>query len=121
MEQKTWDPMTEPMFYVLMAFLEQPRCGTEIAAYAERRTAGRVMLGPGTLYTILAKFQADGLIQETSVLGRKRTYHLTKLGGARFQAEQKRLKLCLGDATAAEEEARAAAERAAGREGAQWA
>ena len=42
-------PLTEPMYYVLMAFLDREMCGTEIGAFVERKTAGRVRLGPGTL------------------------------------------------------------------------
>ena len=43
-------PLTEPMFYVLMSFLRRDMCGTEITEFVERRTRGRVRLGPGTLY-----------------------------------------------------------------------
>ena len=53
MGQRGKTPLTEAMFYVLMAFRRGELCGTEIAAAVERRTEGRVRLGPGTLYTIL--------------------------------------------------------------------
>ena len=56
--------LTESMFYVLLSLLRQERCGTEIVRYVDDATAGRVPLGPGTLYTILAKFQEEGLIRE---------------------------------------------------------
>lgn len=102
MEKRAPESLTEPMLYVLMALLSQERCGTEIAAFAEGRTAGRVALGPGTLYTILAKFEADGLIRETSVLGRKRTYMLTEYGEERYRAELDRLRRCLRDAAETE-------------------
>ena len=70
---KARGPLTEPMFYVLMSFLKRDMCGTEITEFVEQKTRGRVRLGPGTLYTLLAKFQDDGLIQETQVEGRRRT------------------------------------------------
>lgn len=105
MEKKSFEALTEPMFYVLMSFLAQERCGTEIAAFVETRTGGRVVLGPGTLYTILAKFEADGLIKETAVLGRKRTYVLTGRGEERYRAEVERLRGCLRDAAESEREA----------------
>ena len=54
-------------------------------------------LGPGTLYTILAKFQEEGLIRETAVEGRKRTYAVTDRGRALFRQELGRLKLCVAD------------------------
>ena len=90
--------LTESMFYVLLSLLRQERCGTEIVQYVDDATAGRVPLGPGTLYTILAKFQEEGLIQETEVDGRKRTYRLTGKGMAVFQEELDRLRACLNDA-----------------------
>lgn len=60
-------PLTEPMFYILMSFLRQEMCGTEITEFVARKTRGSVLLGPGTLYTLLGKFQEDQLIEETQV------------------------------------------------------
>lgn len=57
--------LTESMFYVLLSLLRQERCGAEIVQFVDDITAGRVPLGPGTLYTILARFQEEGLIVET--------------------------------------------------------
>ena len=54
-------------------------------------------LGPGTLYTILAKFQEEGLIREAAVEGRKRTYAITERGRALFRQELSRLRLCVAD------------------------
>ena len=90
-------PLTEPMYYVLMAFLRREMCGTEITEFVEHRTAGRVKLGPGTLYTLLARFQEDRLIAETSVDGRKRTYQITEKGRAAFQEELDRLRASVND------------------------
>lgn len=89
--------LTEPMFYVLLSLLHQERCGTEIMQYADDTTAGRVALGPGTLYTILAKFQEEQLIRETAVEGRKRTYCITERGRALYREELSRLKRCVED------------------------
>ena len=91
-------PLTEPMFYVLMSFLKRDMCGTEITEFVVRKPRDRVRLGPGTLYTLLGKFQEEGLIQETEVDGRKRTYRLTGKGRAVFQEELDRLRACLNDA-----------------------
>ena len=89
--------LTESMFYVLLSLLRQKRCGTEIVQFVDDTTAGRVLLGPGTLYTILAKFQEEGLIRETAVEGRKRTYAITDRGRALFRQELSRLKRCVAD------------------------
>ena len=85
------------MFYVLMSFLRRDKCGTEITEFVERRTRGRVRLGPGTLYTLLAKFQDEGFIQETEVDGRKRTYRLTDQGRQAYHEELDRLRACVLD------------------------
>ena len=97
MAGKERGPLTEPMFYVLMSFLRRDMCGTEITEFVERRTRGRVRLGPGTLYTLLAKFQDEGFIQETEVDGRKRTYRLTDQGRQAYHEELDRLRACVPD------------------------
>ena len=97
MAGKERGPLTEPMFYVLMSFLRRDMSGTEITEFVERRTRGRVRLGPGTLYTLLAKFQDEGFIQETEVDGRKRTYRLTDQGRQAYHEELDRLRACVLD------------------------
>ena len=98
MGRKTLELLTESMFYVLMSLLREDRCGTEMADWVQGRTGGRVRLGPGTLYTILAKFQEENLIRETAVDGRRRTYTLTEEGRRRYLEEVARLRACLSDA-----------------------
>ena len=90
-------PLTEPMYYVLMSFLRRDMCGTEITEFVDRKTRGRVNLGPGTLYTLLARFLDEGLIRETQVDGRRRTYRITQKGRAAFQEELERLRACTAD------------------------
>lgn len=89
--------LTESMFYVLMSFLRGQMCGIEITEFVERKTNGRVRLGPGTLYTLLGKFQEEGLIRETEIQGRKRSYQITDAGQAAFQEELARLRTCVED------------------------
>jgi len=88
---KSRGPLTEPMFYVLMAFLHGEMCGIDVAAFVEKKTRGRVKLGPGTLYTLLNKFQDETLIEEIDVEGRKRTYRLTAKGREAYEEELERL------------------------------
>ena len=90
--------LTESMFYVLLSLLRQERCGAEIVQFVDDITAGRVPLGPGTLYTILGRFLEEGFIQETSVQGRQRNYRLTEKGQRAYRNERLRLRLCLADA-----------------------
>lgn len=97
MGSKERGPLTEPMFYVLMSFLKRDMCGIDITEFVEQRTRGRVRMGPGTLYTLLAKFQEEGLIRETEVEGRKRTYRLTDKGRDAYREELDRLRACVTD------------------------
>jgi DNA-binding PadR family transcriptional regulator len=98
MPKKMLDNLTESMFYVLLAFRHGEMCGTDISEHIRSLTQGRVILGPGTLYTILGKFEGEGLIEETEVSGRRRTYKITPHGQALFEEELKRLKTCVSDA-----------------------
>lgn len=97
-------PLTEPMYYVLMSFLRRERCGTEITEFVEHKTGGRVRLGPGTLYTLLSKFQEEKLIVEAGVDGRKRSYRLTDKGRSIFEEELARLRACVDDGEEEEEQ-----------------
>lgn len=98
MPKKSMVILTESMFYVLMAFQRSDMCGIDIVDYIERRTNGRVKLGPATLYTILAKFETEKYIREVSVEGRKRTYSITEKGREAYTAELERLRQCIADA-----------------------
>ncbi len=98
MPKKAMELLTESMFYVLMAFASGPMCGIDVADYIEKRTNGRVLLGPATLYTILGKFEKEKWIEETEVEGRKRTYRITEKGLEAYRQEVERLKTCLSDA-----------------------
>ena len=98
MPKKSMDTLTESMFYVLMALMDGPKCGIDIAAFIERRTRGRIQMGPATLYTLLGKFEKEKYIRETAVEGRKRTYEITGKGFEAYRDELKRLKQCVLDA-----------------------
>ena len=101
MPRRSLELMTESMLYTLMALQTGPRCGTEISAWVEGLTGGRVRLGPGTLYTILNKFLEVGYLREVAVEGRKRTYALTEAGKSAYEQELERLRQCLRDAASA--------------------
>ena len=67
------------------------------------QTCALPIFGPATLYTILAKFEKEKYICETSVEGRKRTYAVTARGIEAYRAELERLRQCIMDAEAPEE------------------
>jgi len=98
MPKKAMDTLTESMFYVLMALMQKPMCGIDIADFIDRRTHQRLQIGPATLYTILGKFEKEKYIREVSVVGRKRTYEITGKGADAYRDELTRLKQCVIDA-----------------------
>lgn len=104
MPKQSMELLTETMFYVLMAFRHGRMCGTDAAEWVDQRTKGRVRLGPATLYTILAKFEKEKYIQQTEVEGRKRTYAITEQGIHAYEAELERLRRCIADAEAPQED-----------------
>ena len=98
MPKKAMEILTESMFYVLMAFSKRAMCGIDVADYIEKRTKGRILIGPATLYTILGKFEKQKWIQEIEVEGRKRTYRITEKGRSAYEQEVVRLQKCVQDA-----------------------
>lgn len=98
MPKKQLDTLTEPMYFALIALL-QPRCGIEITEFVISLTEGRVRLVPGTLYTMLSKFEIEKMIVETQVDGRKRTYQITEKGKGMLMEEYQRLKTMIEEGT----------------------
>ena len=83
-------PMTEAMYYVLLA-LVNPNHGYKLMAAIEQVSNGRIKMGPGTLYGVLTRLQKDNLIEILSDDGRRKTYAITKEGRAALKAEYERL------------------------------
>ena len=103
MAREKFQTLTEPMFYILLS-LRRECCGTDVMARVAELTHGRVGIGPGTLYNLLDSFLQAGMIRETSVAGRKRSYLITLKGRETLDAEYRRLlaltedyKTCMGE------------------------
>ncbi len=90
-------PLTQPMYYILLS-LREKRHGYEIMQYVDWLTDGRVTIGPGTLYSLLARFEADELIEMVSKKDNKKTYQLTESGKEVLTTEIERLEHLLNDA-----------------------
>lgn len=90
MAREKYHTLTEQMFYILLS-LQKECCGIDIMDHVRVLTQGRVIIGPGTLYTLLDSFYHDGLIQETRVDGRRRSYRITPAGNRLLQEEYERL------------------------------
>ncbi|MBN9646014.1 PadR family transcriptional regulator [Terrisporobacter sp.] len=91
MARKQLQTLSEPMYYVLLA-LTNECCGVDIMKKVEHISEGRISVGPGTLYALLGKFESSGLIRETAVDGRKRSYIITQEGYEALNKEYIRLK-----------------------------
>ncbi len=96
MPREKFQTLTEQMFYILLC-LRTECCGMDIMEQVCVMTGGRVAVGPGTLYHLLEQFVAAGMIYETKVEGRRRSYLLTDEGRARLAAEYERLCLQAAD------------------------
>ncbi|MDO5350596.1 MAG: helix-turn-helix transcriptional regulator [Lachnospiraceae bacterium] len=91
MPRDEFQSLTEQMYYILLALLME-RCGVEIVQRVSDQTDGRLVIGPGTLYALLERFQQCGMIRETRAEGRRRYYKITASGRKRLQEEYGRLR-----------------------------
>lgn len=90
--------LTRSAVQILLALGEGERHGYAIMRSVEAATSSVVRIGPGTLYTTLARLEADGLIEESDVRPdpavddqRRRYWRLTASGRAVAVAEVRRL------------------------------
>jgi DNA-binding PadR family transcriptional regulator len=84
------DTLTEQMYYILLALVE-PGHGYAVMERIERLSHGRVQVGPGTLYTLLGRFEKEGLIALIREEEKRKIYRLTKEGRAVLEREYQRL------------------------------
>ncbi len=90
MAREKFHTLTEQMFYILLC-LTKEQCGTDLMSAVSALTGGRVVVGPGTLYNLLEQFQTAGMIEETKVEGRRRSYRITAAGRQALAEEYRRL------------------------------
>ena len=90
MPKENTAPMTEAMFYVMLALLE-PLHGYGIMEKIADITHGRIKMGPGTLYGILTRMENEKLIVLEEDDGRRKTYRLTANGVDALHHEYERL------------------------------
>lgn len=91
-------PLPVAAFHILLALVEGERHGYAIMQETARSSAGKVNLGPGTLYRSLRRLLADGLIEESDERPvaelddeRRHYYRLTPFGLSVARAEAQRL------------------------------
>ena len=95
---ETHEPLTPAMFHVLLALAGDDLHGYAILKEVELRTGGKVRLSTGTLYGIIKRLLADGLIverrsrpAESEDDERRRYYRLTPQGREVAAAEAERM------------------------------
>ena len=100
-------PLTSAMFHVLVALADGDLHGYAVIKDVSTRTGGRVELGTGTLYGIIKRLLAEGLVVEskrrpaaTHDDERRRYYRLTPFGKLVVIAETKRLQAMVDAARA---------------------
>lgn len=90
MAREKYQTLTEQMFYILIC-LTQESCGVDIMKKVEELTNGRVIIGPGTLYSLLDNFVKEKIIIETKIENRKKNYVITSLGTEMLEKEYHRM------------------------------
>ncbi|WP_353810396.1 PadR family transcriptional regulator [Agromyces sp. SYSU T00194] len=91
-------PLTEPVFHILLALVDDERHGYGIMQEVRTRTEGDVQLAPGTLYGAIKRLRGLGLIEESDTRvdpslddERRRYYRITGLGERVATAEATRI------------------------------
>ena len=90
MPRLKFQTLTEQMFYTLLC-LKNECYGMDILDKVPAMTNQRVSIGSGTLYTLLEQFSEAGMIRETKVEGRRRSYILTEKGKEMLDKEYRRI------------------------------
>jgi len=100
-------PLPAAVFHILIALADRDRHGYSIMQDVAARTAGKVQLSAGTLYSSIRRMLEQGLIEElaespdpSSTDERRRYYHLTRFGRRAAAAEVERLNTLLQQARA---------------------
>ena len=95
-------PMTEAMYYILLALLK-PGHGYGMMRRIKELSGGRLEMGPGTLYGVLSRMNREGLIVLTGEDGRRKNYAITDAGKDALLKEYQRLKRLVQDGMLLEE------------------
>lgn len=90
------EPMTEAMYYVLLALIT-PNYGYKLISIINELSNDRINMGAGTIYGILTRLLKENLINILSDDGRRKTYELTESGRIILFGEYQRIKTLVND------------------------
>ncbi len=88
--------LTEPMYYILLSLIKENH-GYGIMQMISEITEGRVLVGAGTLYTLLGRFEQEKIIVQTAEESRRKIYILTEKGQGILMGEYDRLNKMVAD------------------------
>jgi DNA-binding PadR family transcriptional regulator len=91
-EIRKYLPLTESMFYVMLA-LTEPLHGYGVMQKVAAISDGTVSVGPGTLYGMFTSFESEGLITMVKEEDRRKTYLLTVKGKRVLRGQIDRLEI----------------------------
>lgn len=99
------EPLTPPVFHILLALADEERHGYGIMQDVARQTGDGLQMGPGTLYGCLKRMLAAGLVEEAEERPdpemddeRRRYYRMTALGRKTVRGEAQRIATALSAA-----------------------
>ncbi len=98
MKQQNELTITQPVFYILLVLSIQKSHGYEIMKKVGEYSNGKVLLGPGTLYTAIKRLFDAGFICESANSGgdiRRKYYEITPKGMSIVSDELKRFQTIL--------------------------
>lgn len=88
--------LTEQMFYILLVLIDENH-GYGIMQKIAEITENRVLVGAGTLYSLLSRFESEGIIEQVREENRKKIYKLTPKGEGILNEELNRLTRLVAD------------------------
>jgi DNA-binding PadR family transcriptional regulator len=98
MPKQKLNPLPSAAFQILLALADEDLHGYGIMRQVEEQTAGRMRLGPGTLYSSIQALLREKLIEEVDMREdatpgqeRRRYYRMTSAGRKLARSEAERL------------------------------
>lgn len=97
MARKKLETLSEQMYYVLLSLYDRPMHGYRIMQYVTELTQGRVVIGAGTLYALLGRFEDEGYLCLNGTAEGRKSYELTPAGRQALENEFDRLRRQVAD------------------------
>ena len=97
MARKKLETLSEQMYYILLSLADGPMHGYRIMQYVGELTQGRVIIGAGTLYALLSRFEDEGYICLSATSEARKYYELTPNGRLALENEYSRLRQQVAD------------------------